>query len=82
MTNANQSPLPLSTGVSRILRIRDVMAKSGLSRSNIYQLSTSGTFPKRIQLVEGGTSVGWLESEIEEWINKRISERDLGVNHA
>jgi len=60
----------------RILRIKDVMYLTGISKSYIYQLENKGLFPKRIQLVEGGTAVGWLESEVYEWLNSRITRRD------
>jgi len=33
-----------------------------------------GTFPKPIKL--GARAVGWLESEIEEWLQARIEKRD------
>jgi hypothetical protein len=35
----------------------------------------SGRFPNSISL--GARAVGWLESEIESWINDRISKRKL-----
>ena len=56
----------------RIIRIKDVMSMTGISRSHIYQLATTGVFPKSISLIPGGTSVGWIESEIENWISQRI----------
>ena len=59
----------------RIIRIKDVMSRTGISRSHIYSLATSGGFPKSISLVEGGSSVGWIEGEIEEWITQRIMAR-------
>lgn len=59
-----------------ILRRKHVEQRTGLSRSTIYdKLSSSSPrfdplFPKAIQL--GANSVGWIESEIDEWINGRI----------
>ena len=50
------------------------ISKLGLSRSLIYQLIADGTFPKQINL--GPRAVGWLESDIQEWINTRIQQRD------
>jgi prophage regulatory protein len=47
-----------------------------LSKSYIYDLSNKGIFPKSIQLVPGGTSVAWIESEIQNWIDSRIQSRD------
>jgi len=54
-----------------ILRIKEVQARTGFSRSNIYALQTLGTFPKSIKL--GERAVGWLESEITAWVAQRIT---------
>jgi len=64
---------------STFLRINQVITSTGLSRSYIYQLSKSGSFPKAVSLVPGGSSVAWVASEIEAWINERIAERDQEV---
>ncbi len=46
------------------------MAKTGLSRSAIYLRVNQGRFPKSISL--GGRAIGWVEAEIDEWINRQI----------
>jgi prophage regulatory protein len=61
----------------KLIRIRSVINVTGLSKSYIYDLSNRGLFPKSIQLVPGGTSVAWIESEIQDWIDSRIQSRDL-----
>jgi len=59
-----------------ILRRPAVESTTGLSRSAIYDRINPNspyydpTFPTPIRL--GGNSVGWLESEISDWINSRI----------
>jgi len=53
-----------------ILRLPDVNRSTGLSRSAIYLRITQGTFPKPVSL--GGRAVGWLEAEIQEWLQRRI----------
>lgn len=58
----------------RILRRPDVEQKTGLARSTIYHLMSSGLFPKPINIGPG--AVGWLESEIDKFISARITERD------
>jgi prophage regulatory protein len=55
------------------LRRHAVEARTGLSRSSIYDRIAAGEFPKPVPL--GGRSVGWLESEIVEWQKARIAER-------
>lgn len=62
----------------QLLRIKQVQHITGLSRSYIYALASDGKFPKSIPLVPGGTSVAWIATEIEEWVNQRIKERDQG----
>ena len=44
------------------------------SPQHIAQLEAAGKFPKRIQL--GQNRVAWLLKEVEEWLDKRIAERD------
>jgi len=53
-----------------ILRLPTVKARTGLSRSTIYLRIADGHFPKPVSL--GGRAVGWLESEIDEWLNQQI----------
>ena len=60
----------------KLIRIKSVITLTALSKSYIYELSKKGLFPKSIQLIPGGTSVAWLESEILSWIESRIKERD------
>lgn len=59
-----------------ILRLPAVKAATGLSRSTIYARMQQGTFPVQVSL--GGHSVGWLESEINAWLQNRIAERKRG----
>jgi prophage regulatory protein len=56
------------------LRRPEVERATGLRRSSIYERMADGTFPKPIPL--GGRAVGWLQSEIVAWQEKRKAERD------
>ena len=56
----------------RFLRLTDVMARTGLSRSTIYVRMEQGRFPQPVSL--GGRAVGWIESEIDEWMSNRVAE--------
>ena len=60
-----------------ILRLPDVKERTGLSRSSIYKLVAEGTFPRPVHL--GPRAVGWVESEIEDWLTARIDLRDVGT---
>ena len=50
----------------KILRRRDVEEQIGLGCSTIYAYMAVGKFPKRIKI--GRRAVGWLESDIIDWI--------------
>lgn len=52
----------------RILRMPAVQQKIGLCKASIYNRIKKGTFPKPIPL--GGKSVGWLESDVDLWIEQ------------
>ncbi len=53
-----------------ILRLNATLAKTGLSRSVLYSKISKGEFPKQINLSE--RSIGFLESEIDGWIDERV----------
>ncbi len=55
-----------------ILRRRQVEARTGLARSTIYDRIKAGTFPAPISL--GEKAVGWIESEIDAWLNTQIAK--------
>ncbi|WP_029406845.1 AlpA family transcriptional regulator [Thiomicrorhabdus sp. Milos-T2] len=57
-----------------ILKINEVVQKCNLSRATIYKKVKEGTFPKQIKLSE--RSSGWLESEVNDWIESRVKERE------
>jgi len=61
---------------NRLIRIKEVIAMTNLSKSYIYQLCKEGLFPKSVQLVPNGISVAWVEAEVIEWIESRIQARD------
>lgn len=54
----------------KIIRLPRVMDRSGMCRSGIYQGMADGTFPKSIKI--SGRGVGWIEEEIDAWIEERI----------
>ncbi|MFO1320317.1 MAG: AlpA family transcriptional regulator [Burkholderiales bacterium] len=55
---------------SVILRLTQVMARTGLARSTLYERIKDGAFPAQISL--GARAVGWLESDIEAWIARQV----------
>ncbi|BED90685.1 MULTISPECIES: AlpA family transcriptional regulator [Pseudoalteromonas] len=59
----------------RLIKLKEVIEKTSLGRSTIYEFMTKGTFPKQVSL--GAKSVAWLESEVDDWIMERIGEREV-----
>ena len=59
----------------QILRLTDVITMTGLSRSTIYLRMVQGKLPNKINL--GSRAVGWISSEVNEWIEERIRESRL-----
>lgn len=57
----------------RIIRLPEVLRRTGVSRTTIWDLMRKGDFPASIQLTK--TRVGWVEAEVDEWIADRITRR-------
>lgn len=57
-----------------LLRLPDVISRTGRSRSRIYSDLQTGSFPKPINI--GPRAVAWLEDEIDAWIRARVAERE------
>lgn len=57
----------------RFIRLKEVLAICGKSRSSVYEAVQKGEFPKPVKL--GGRSSAWVKSEIEQWVQARIKAR-------
>ena len=60
--------------MKRIIRLPVVESKTGLKHSAIYEKMADGEFPRQVPL--GAKAVGWLEHEIDAWIDARAAWRD------
>jgi len=58
--------------MTKVIRLPEVRERTGRSASSIYADIQTGDFPAQIKL--GPRSVGWLESDIDEWIQQRVDE--------
>lgn len=58
----------------RLIKLKQVMDLTSLSRSAIYKFMQEERFPKQVRL--SPTSVAWVEGEVEDWIEEKIFERD------
>lgn len=58
----------------RVLRLRQVKDRTGLGHDSVYRLMREGRFPQNFKLSE--RAAGWLESEIDEWIERHAALRN------
>ena len=74
------------TPQKRFIRLPEVLSRTGYGRTSIYRKMEEGTFPRSGKLggppidprVFDSRAVAWIEDEVEQWIDSRIEERDLG----
>lgn len=71
MAAASESP-------TCFLRLPQVKVRTGLSRSSLYAKISRGEFPPPINL--GARAVGWLESEVDEWISDCVNDSRGGAH--
>ncbi len=57
-----------------VMRLAEVKALTGRSRSSIYEDMAARRFPHSIKL--GPRSVGWLRQEVMRWVAERVAARD------
>lgn len=60
--------------MAQLIKLPDVMGKTKNSKSHIYDLAKKGLFPKPVKL--STHSSAWVESEVDQWIEDKIAERD------
>lgn len=58
----------------RILKAHEVSTRVALTREYLYVLERRGEFPRRVQITPN--RIGWLESEVDDWLKERIARRD------
>lgn len=57
----------------RLIRLPEVLAKTGFSRSAAYAAIQAGVFPAPIPILPGGRSTAWVASEVDDWLRARIA---------
>ena len=66
----NEIPNPSTQALpERIIRAKEVVEITGLSRTTLWRMEKTGNFPARVSLGVG--SVGWRYSKVHEWISRR-----------
>ncbi len=63
------------TAALRLLKLPEVIERTGLSRSTIYAQIAKGIFPRLVKC--SVRSSAWVEAEIDSWISSRIADRDV-----
>ena len=68
----------------RLIRLPEVLSRTGYGRTTIYRKMEDGDFPKSVKL--GGPpidpsafdsrAVAWIEDDVDQWIESRIEEQD------
>ncbi len=58
----------------KIIKTKEVIERTSLSRTAINKLRHKGRFPAAVSIDE--RRIGFVESEVEDWIRERIEQRD------
>ena len=75
---------PITKPKTRLIRLPEVLNRTGYGRTSIYRKMEEGTFPKCLKLgspVKDPTqfdsrAIAWIEDEVDQWVESRIEERD------
>ncbi|SEL28632.1 helix-turn-helix transcriptional regulator [Halomonas daqiaonensis] len=59
----------------KLIRIKDVMDRTGLAKSTVYKYISKGWLPKPLK--PGGRMSAWVEEEIDAYIQELIQKRDM-----
>ena len=70
----------------RLIRLSEVLSRTGFGRTSIYRKMEDGSFPRSVKLggppidpnVFDSRAIAWIEHEVDQWMESRIEERDLG----
>lgn len=60
----------------RFIRLPEILAQTGLSKMTINRMEQEGLFPLRRKI--GKHAIAWVESEIDEWCEKRAAGKPWG----
>jgi prophage regulatory protein len=60
--------------MQKLVRLPEVIERTSLSRSTIYEMMAQGRFPRPVKL--NLRSNGWVEGEINDWLASRVAERE------
>ena len=75
---------PIIKTKSRLIRLPEVLSRTGYGRTSIYRKMEEGTFPRCLKLGSpfkdhtkfDCRAIAWIEDEVDQWVISRIEERD------
>ena len=62
----------MNNQTTRLIRLTEVMNRTGYGKAWIYRLISEGRFPTQIKI--GSRAIAFIESEIDDWIQEIIDE--------
>ena len=84
-----KTKIPSSKPKTRLIRLPEVLSRTGYGRTSIYRKMDEGTFPKCLKL--GGPikdhtgfdcrAIAWIEDEVDHWVETRIEERNSSCSN-
>ncbi|MEQ5305660.1 AlpA family transcriptional regulator [Providencia rettgeri] len=66
----------VTTLKENLIRLPEVMRRTGYGKAWIYRLIEAGKFPKSVKI--GTRSIAFVESEVDEWVANKIAESRIG----
>ena len=80
-SNSGDGDVPLESSMAdtcsapiHILRLAQVIKRTGLKKTKIYELQSEGQFPMRVKIT--AHAVGWIEREVQAWLAGRIAKNN------
>ena len=79
-----KTKVPTSKPKTRLIRLNEVLSRTGYGRTSIYRKMDEGSFPKSLKLgspIKDPTqfdcrAIAWIEDEVDQWVESIIEERD------
>jgi prophage regulatory protein len=73
-SSASSPPANTCGAPIHILRLAQVIERTGLKKTTIYELQAAGQFPMRVKIT--ADAVGWIEHEVQAWLAGRIAKNN------
>ncbi|HDF2327702.1 TPA: AlpA family transcriptional regulator [Morganella morganii] len=66
----------ITTQKESLIRLPEVIRRTGCSKPWLYKLIDAGQFPKQVKI--GSRSIAFVESEVDAWVANKIAESRAG----